>query len=310
MRPPFPFIVGCGRSGTTLLRLMLDAHPELAIPSESYFPLRADAAWRHPDGGVDVSLFRWAIEPTEWFQRWRVAPERLDEAFNEHTRLRYAEAVRRSFAAYAAERGKPRFGNKTPIHVVRLDRLARMFPEAVFVHIVRDGRDVAASFLEVPFGPDRLDEAAVFWRNRVERGRASGRRIGPRRYREVSYEALVGDPERELRALAPFCGLDFDPAMLRSHERATPDRWYHRRLTEPPSRGRDWRRQMSPDDVTAFEVLAGPSLRRLGYERGARLGPVSAARSRVVDARFRISLSRQMAKRGAPNVRATTEVPS
>ena len=301
----FPFVVGCGRSGTTMLRLMLDSHPELAIPTESYFPLWPNTSYRHPRGGVDVPAFLAFAEATDWFRRWDVPPERLRARFAGERRLPYAEAMRRAFAAYAAERGKPRYGNKTPLHVVGLDRLAALFPEAVFVHIVRDGRDVAASFLEVPFGPRRLDEAALFWRDRVERGRASGRALGPARYVEVRYEALVDDPERELRRLAPFCGLDFDEAMLRSHERAAEAvanvryRKFHGRTAEPPSRVRDWRRSMSREDVETFEAAAGRSLRRFGYQPGARLGAVASARSTIADLRYRVLLSRQLARRAA-----------
>ena len=208
----FPFVVGCSRSGTTLLRAMLDAHPALAVPPESHFAL-----------APSVRALRRALRRDPWFALWGI------EAPDLHG-LGCADAVRAVFAAYAAARGKPRYADKTPHYVSHLPELAARFPEAQFVHVVRDGRDVALSLLEVPWGPDTLEDAARHWRRRVLEGRDAG--LPPDRYRELRYEALVADPERELRALAPWLGLEYAAAML-----AYPDRPLtvpHARAPPPP----------------------------------------------------------------------------
>ena len=88
------------------------------------------------------------------------------------------------------------------------------------MHIVRDGRDVVPSILGMSFGPDRFAEAVLFWQRRVEQGLAGGAALGPERYREIRYEALVADPEAVLRDLCPFLGLEYSAEMLRYHERA------------------------------------------------------------------------------------------
>jgi hypothetical protein len=244
----FPFVVGCSRSGTTLLRAMLNSHPELAVPPESHFALARSAR----------SLRR-ALRREPWFALWEIAAPDV-------RRLDCADAVRALFAAYAATRRKPRYADKTPHYVSHLPRLAARFPEARFVHVVRDGRDVALSLLEVPWGPDTIEEAALLWRRRVLEGRAAG--LPTARYRELRYDALVADPERQLRALAAWLELDYDAAMLAypDHSLTVPHPEHHRRLGLAPTPGlRDWRREMAPEDAARFEAVAGDALAELGY---------------------------------------------
>jgi hypothetical protein len=247
-QPPFPFVVGCSRSGTTLLRAMLDAHPALAVPPESHFAL-----------APSVGALRRALRREPWFALWEIdAPDLRG--------LDCADAVRALFAAYAAAQGKPRYADKTPHYVSHLPLLATRFPEARFVHVVRDGRDVALSLLEVPWGPDTIEEAAAHWRRRVLEGHDAG--LPADRYRELRYEALVADPEAELRALARWLGLDYDGAMLAYPGRplSVPHPEHHRRLALAPTTGlRDWRTQMAAADVVRFRTVAGDALDLLGF---------------------------------------------
>ena len=105
------------------------------------------------------------------------------------SRRRYA----RVYAAYAAHQNKPRYADKTPKYVKDMARLTNLFPEARFVHIVRDGRDVVLSFQSLTWGPDAAIEAALRWRNWVELGRAAARDSGEDKYMEVRYEELAAD---------------------------------------------------------------------------------------------------------------------
>ena len=177
-----------------------------------------------------------------------------------------------------AARGKARYAEKTPINVLHIELLADVFPEARFIHLIRDGRDVALSYLDTDFGASSLPEAAVQWRRFVRKGRRSGARVGAHRYQEVRYEDLVADPDTVLRSLCEFIDLPFDPSMLRYHERAgvilrnTSHRAHHGRIALPPTSGlRDWRRDMDPRDTALFEALAGDLLEELGYERATQV---------------------------------------
>jgi Sulfotransferase family len=276
----FPFIVGSGRSGTTLLRAILDSHPELAIPDEVSFIVRlsrphyaARYGWPRrfrTDQCVELLLANGSL------RRWGMPPEEIRSAVlgpPAAPATSFAEAVRRLYRRFAERQGKARYGDKTPMHVLYLGRLGRMFPEARFVHLVRDGRDVALSYLDAAWGPATVEEAAVEWRRRVAAGRRAGRRLGPGRYVEVRYEDLAADPEPVVRRLCEFTTLSWDDRLLRHQERAdqvidtTRFPESHQRLRLPPTPGlRDWRNDMDLADVARFEAIAGSQLEAFGYE--------------------------------------------
>ena len=275
---PFLFIVARGRSGTTLLRAMFDAHPDMAIPNESHFVVqfaKRRSRYETP-GGFDLDRFTDDLFRHWAFRRWDVPASFVREQCESARPDDYAAAVRGLYAAYARHHGKTRYGDKTPSYVLSIDLLAALFPEARFVHLIRDGRDVALSYLDTDFGSRTLPQAAIYWDRFVRAGRASGMRLGPTRYREIRYEDLVREPATVLTSLCSFAGLPFDARMLRYHERAhtwasgLSHREHHRNLHKPPTAGlRDWRRDLSRKDVQVFEALAGDLLAELGYERSA-----------------------------------------
>ena len=187
-----------------------------------------------------------------------------------------ADGIAAIYEEYAAARGKERWGDKTPMYMSRLGLLDRLFPAALYVHVVRDGRDAARSFLEMPAGlvteswahPRDVAGFACQWRTEVGAAVALGGRLGPARYHELRYERLAADPEGALRAVAAFAGLEFDPVMLAYP--GTLDlaaKPHQARLAQPPTAGvRDWRTEMPAADVAAFEAIAGDTLAACGYE--------------------------------------------
>lgn len=272
-------LLGVSRSGTTVLKEMLDHHPDLAIPSESYFlPQLWDRHGEAPDPAGFVSdvgrlarIREWGVTPVDVAERLPSDPS-------------FADAIQAVYCAYADQRGKRRFGDKTPAYMQRLEVLERAFPGAQYIHLVRDGRDAALSFLEMRrqprfnwARPRGLSAFAAQWRREVEGARRfGGERAG--RYRELRYEDLVSDPQTTLRELCGFLGIDFDPAMLDYHRDATAlvD---HPRLAEAPAPGlRRWREQMAQEDAERFEAIAGELLSELGYER-AYPQPSTSARA-------------------------------
>jgi len=143
----------------------------------------------------------------------------------------------------------------------------------VFVHLIRDGRNVALSLMDVPRPPRSFAEAAQIWRFRVTAGRADGAALADR-YLELRYESLVEDPESSLKQICALASLEYTPAMLDYHREdpaaSVPERnWgHHRNLARPPTAGlRDWRERMSEADQQLFEAVAGDELSELGYER-------------------------------------------
>ena len=267
--PPL-IVLGVRRSGTTLLRVMLDRNPELAVPDESYFV--PQLARRH-GGRVDRAAFVDDLRRLPTLVEWDLSPDvvtpRLDE------RMTAGDAIAAVFVAYAAERGKPRWGDKTPLYMQYLPLLERLFPTARYVHLIRDGRDAAVSYLAVPEGimtagwghPRDAAGFACQWATEVGAARALGARVGRERYLEVRYEALVADPDAELRRVCGFAVLPYDDAMLGYVGQTDSARKQHQqRLNEPPRVGvRDWRTEMPPSEVAGFEAVAGGLLHELGY---------------------------------------------
>jgi Sulfotransferase family len=269
---PYLFIVGCPRSGTTLLRRMVGAHPRIAITRETHWiPQLAD----RPPAELPAAL---AEHPK--FATLGIEPTELEAL----PRDSYAAFVGAVFDRYGAAEGKPLVGDKTPGYVRAIPLLHRHFPDARFVHLIRDGRDVALSALgwerraqqlrrSFPTWADApFETAALWWRWHVLQGRRDGRVLGPERYHELPYETLVADPEAACRALCAFLGVGFEGAMLRFHEGRTRHEQglSAKRAWLPPTPGlREWRSQMTANQVQQFEAAAGDALEALGYERAA-----------------------------------------
>lgn len=281
--PPAPFIVGAGRSGTTLLRMMLDAHPDLAVPPETHVVPRLLRL--APGDGCDAFLDELARSPM--WRDFHVERAELAAALADLEPFDVAEAVRVFYRAYAAKFGKGRWGDKTPRYVLHMTEIGRMLPEARFVHLIRDGRDVAVSSRDLWFGAgaDITDQAGD-WVWRIREARQQAQRL--RHYVEVRYEDLVRSPAETLGRICAFLDLGFDERMLEYHataaarleeygDRLDPDggvvaeasrrRRIHERVTTPVDGSRigRWRSELTAREVTDFEEVAGVTLKELGY---------------------------------------------
>jgi Sulfotransferase family len=288
-------ILGVRRSGTTLLRVMLDRHPALAVPDESYFIPQIAARHR---GRIDADAFCDDLARLPTLREWDVAVADVRARLGPGATL--GDGVRAVYEAYADGLGKPRFGDKTPMYMQHLRLLERLFPDAIHVHLVRDGRDAATSFLSMPEGiatatwahPRSAAGFACQWRTEVEAARALGGRVGPGRYLEVRYERLVAEPEAVLRQICAFAGLEYAGDMLGYAGTVDLSAKPHQtRLAQPPTAGvRDWRREMDAAGVAAFEAVAGDVLAACGYElaeRGRAAGPRRRARAALAEYRAR-----------------------
>jgi hypothetical protein len=191
------FILGSQGSGSTLLRLILDSHEHIAIPQETGF-MRLVAAHRW------VPFWEFG---DQWWGRLDLTSEDLDR--------RLAAFYGGMFDDYAGARGKPRWGDKTPFHIWHVEDIERLFPEAVFLGIVRHPFGAVAS-MRRRF--DRSPSRAVRHWSTVNRELAhQGVRLGGR-FGLIRYEDLVGRPEEVLRATLAFVGEPWSERVLRHHE--------------------------------------------------------------------------------------------
>lgn len=292
-RPPAPFVVGAPRSGTTMLRLMLDAHPDLAIPPETYFITKAQKAWRaakRKPGEDRVEAFIASVTGHKRWPDFHLDADAFAERVRERDPKRLGEGVRCFYEMYAEKVDKPRWGDKTPFYVRKMELIQRVLPEARFVHIIRDGRAVALSIKDLWFGPDTIEGCAEFWVARLDEARRKAQ--GLPHYLEVIYEDLVREPEPNLRKIAEFIEVPFDERMVRFYENvderialetppeevaqdgrvvSTEERMkIMENLSRPPDPTRidRWKTEMPAADLVKFEAIAGARLRELNYPVG------------------------------------------
>ncbi len=275
MPNPYVFIVGCPRSGTTLLQRVVNAHPKIAVMPESpwIYQLLKQRTGMTPERTVKKDIVPALLEHPK-FANLGITREQLQSLIGENQRATYATFVQRIFHLYGKMQDKDLVGNKTPALVRRLEVVHELWPEARIVHLIRDGRDVFLSMKNRPlrnrdsrsriaWAEDPVSTVGLWWELNVQMGRKAGETLGPRLYYEMSYELLVSNPTGACKKLCGFLEVPQSDAMLRFYERGKTQK-----DSRPITPGlRDWRSQMPPEDVEVFESAAGRMLDDLGYSR-------------------------------------------
>jgi hypothetical protein len=272
---PF-FIVGASRSGTTLLRAIIASHSAITIPWETWFIL--DLLRRFaPDKTLTPDEVDLAVEiMTRDHNRWRNMEMTRAELAREAAALRQprlVDIIGIVYRNHIARSGKRRFGDKTPPYIDIVRELDQLYPGAKFIHLVRDGRDVAMSFIELRWqGDPRYYEREFEWRHAL-RCRDSYRGLPvDKQILDVKYEDLVVDPEATVRRICGFLGETFEPAMLDPAARAASvpeaERSIHAKLGEPLSAASiaKWRGKLSAWECFLMEACLHRELRRWDYE--------------------------------------------
>lgn len=280
------FIGGCERSGTTMLGAMVGAHSLCVCVPESQFVEHLLTHQGFDPEAVEPRKTLAAIVTHKRYQLlWDLPldPGAVDPAELGTT---YAEVLSWLVRAYGRHRGKSApllWVDHTPSNFKRGLTLLRMFPDARFVHLVRDGRGVAASLLPLDWGPNDVLSAAQFWMARCAAGLAAELQLGPERVLRVRYEDLLLSSEPTLRRIAGFAGLSYEPVMAQGVGPG-PSRYnerQHRLVGQPPDQSRvhSWSRNLTPRQIEIFESEAGELLETLGYQpsygiRARRARPV------------------------------------
>jgi hypothetical protein len=277
VKPPF-FVVGVHRSGTTVLRLMLNAHPNLAVPFESafipeFYRRLEDYGGLSHQGNVKRLLDDIAEHP--FVTRGGLIEN--PEAILRRGCASYAELVDAIFCEYARARGKSRWGDKTPGYDLEIPVLNTLFPSCQVIHIVRDGRDVALSLRGVQWGSRDLPRVAAEWRWRTATTHKLGAMLG-RRFLEIRYEDLVLETEATLARVCAFLAEPFAEQMLdyaktADNELPEASKESHQSALKPPIAGRvfAWRSAMSKQDQIIFGRVAAPALELFGYEQAPQV---------------------------------------
>lgn len=237
------FLVGAERSGTTMLRLMLDHHPGVAWLNE--FEYAVDMM---TDGGAapPMNQYRSFLDSHRVFRA---------TGFSADTALTFPDLVRGFLEQRRAAAGKPIVGATVHRH---FDRLLHVWPDARFVHLVRDPRDVAPSVIKMGWAGN-VYHATERWLRAEQTWDRVRARVGEERCCEVRFESLLAEPTQELSRVCAFIGVPFDDGMLAFHEDTTYER---------PDRGaaQRWRSGLTPRQIGLIEGRAGDLLALRGYE--------------------------------------------
>jgi hypothetical protein len=271
---PF-FIIGAGRSGTTLLRLILTGHSRLHIPPETWFlrPLVRDFPLT---GALTQPQVERAIETMVRHERWpdmNFSPDALRRQAAALAQPTLAGVIDLVYRHLLETSGKQRLGDKTPHYFAIVPELAALYPGGKFIHLIRDGRDVAISWIDA--GWQRYYEPGFEWPAAMARLHVD-RAAYPGRVLEVRYEDLVRRPAEVVPRICAFLGEAFEPAMLDWTDRielvAARDRYLHARLQQPLSEDAIgvWRRRLSAVECFAMEACLYRELAQSNY--AARFG--------------------------------------
>ena len=268
------FLVGCARSGTTLLSVMMHAHPRIAMPPETRFlvPVYRDRATfgdlTQADNRRKLALAMTG-KGTKFADLDLDRKQVVEEIVAGPPTIGSAAGI--LWRRFAADRGKVRWGEKRPAYWQNMDVILRMFPDAQIIHLVRDGRACVASLKQVDWYSNSARTAMTAWSLAEARLTRLGRRLPADSYHHLRYEDLLADPRSELQSLCRFLGEDFDENMLNYAGAAAdivPSRktWHLRTRGElDPGRIEAWRTTLEPGEIGLAERVLGRRLRANGY---------------------------------------------
>ena len=275
------FVVGAPRSGTTLLQFMLKSHPSISFPSgESHFIVPAlqrygSSRFESVESVREALEFMYKARPDFFqeelhgfeFDAATLAPELFEAGCHD-----VATVISGMFAKNCRGEGKNRWGERTPYYVLHMPLIKKFFPNAQFIHMIRDGRDVALS-VEVranDFGIYNDYISAEMWVKYVDEGKRLGAQLG-QDYIEVRYEDLISEPETVMKKITTFLGEEYDAALVNYKKTSGPaDK--DPLLTKPVDKANKnkWAASMSADRVRVFESVAASTLVGCGYELGSK----------------------------------------
>lgn len=280
------FIVGAPRSGTTLLQYILRAHPGISIPTgESHFiiPLMryaetfGDLRKRENVRKVLEAMYAQSAEFLDTdLHGMKFDIDQLSMEFHSEKRSTMVSIIRGLYEKNARGEGKMRWADKTPYYVLHMVRLKKWFPDAKFIHVIRDGRDVALSMFvrRHDFRIYNCYLAAKYWQQCVDAGRAQGAILGAENYAEIRYEELVVDARSTIRSLCDFLREEYTDALLRY---AKPKEGGKTPLLKGNIKGDNfekWRTEMTSHQIRMFEGGAGSTLRDCGYAISSNVRPL------------------------------------
>lgn len=267
---PF-FIVGVQRSGTTLLRLILNAHSQIAIPEEASFlkPLLKTKWIRTTISGNRKNKLVNFLRENEQFNLWNFDREPLLSQIESKESTTIKEIMEIMYSSYATHENKSRWGDKS-LFFGAMDLIYEMFPNAKFIHIVRDGRDVFYSWRKMDPNKSHPTVMALDWKFKIRFIEKSMKNIPSSSMKIIRYEDLLDKPEETLRAICEFLNIQFEEEMLSFHQSS--DKYIGKHHSElifkkiDKSNTNKWKELLTPTETKLYQNIAAKTLRTYGYD--------------------------------------------
>lgn len=274
------FVIGCPRSGTNLLYDCLLSSGGFAIyrgriPVHQVLIPRFGDLDRLANRQKSVSVFL----RSEGFRRSGLDAAELTAKITESCRTG-GDFIRIVMEEIARKQDAPRWALYDPLMLVRMATIKREIPNALFIHIIRDGRDIALSLRKLgdfnPFpwtdAPRSLEETALYWQWLVEKGRSNGSLI-PNDYMEIHFENLVGEPRGAFETLSQFLAQDLDYERIQATALGTLSKTNSSFRGDPRDAGANpvqrWKQKLTPAQIAALEWQVGETLQAAGYALSA-----------------------------------------
>ncbi|MFK7847126.1 MAG: sulfotransferase [Rhodothermales bacterium] len=275
------FIVGANRSGTTLLRLILNAHPHIAIPEEiiyfgSFMAGKPIEQWANPGLTSDA----YAAFVTDFVEHKcgvldGVDHQEIKQQILASAHKDFCHPYKTMLEAWAGHHGKKRWGEKTPGNLFYADILLEMFPDARFIHMIRDPRAGVSSMMKTTFFPQDIAFNAMSRRKFMRRGRQILETSVPAAQRLLlRYEDIVTEPDTTVKAICNFIGERFEPAMLSFYKdssrymKAEASTSFNKAATKPISAEMldKWKKNLATKDIAMVEAICRSEMLEFGYD--------------------------------------------
>lgn len=283
------FVLGNNRSGTSLLRLILTCHEEIVIPPESHFLLWNYDKYRFwkPENGYENFLFD--LFNSTKFETWGLDKQEVKSFLNFRKPISYSELCADTYIFFGMKNNKRAslWGDKNSLWIEKLPVLYSLYNKAKFIHIVRDGRDVATSYLDInqysgprhkyfPNLPTQIEQIAEIWNNNVLSISRFLSQIPPHNHLEIKYEDLIYQNEMVVNTVFNFLNFPPSPSVFAYYEinkskHLEPEEFlgWKAKLNEPLDRSNigKYIHKLAPSDIKIFEQIAAEALERYGYKK-------------------------------------------
>lgn len=281
---PMFFIIGRPRSGTTLLRVLFEAHPKVTIPPESPFIINLCKKYGKVTSWNETVINEFCDDlfKQRYFDKWLIGrAELLENLLRVKGEVTFQDMVRQVCLSYTSVFDKKEIqliGDKNPAYSLFAGRIHKLFPDAKIIHITRDYRDNYLSLINVNFEVPIVPLVVYRWKFAYKRMQKLKKRH-PELVYSLKYEDLATDPENQFSKLCTFLGIDYDPSVMSFYQKKTEaEQAYagshdlalvHKSLFKPISTDRMnlWKKQMTGRQIRVADLVAGKTAAKAGYER-------------------------------------------